>query len=76
MSITNADGIVTPDEGTVNDPVVYLAAMADSISGGIGERRQARERSCYGSRHLHGGERSSGGRLRVGRITAITLAAN
>lgn len=45
MSITNADGIVTPDEGTVNDPVVYLSAMADSISEGIGERLTQQEQA-------------------------------
>lgn len=43
MAITNADGIVTPDEDNTNDPEVYLAAMADSISEGIGKRIAAQE---------------------------------
>lgn len=49
MSITNKDGIVTPDEGNTADPAIYLAAMADSISEGIGERlaRQERYEGCY-----------------------------
>jgi hypothetical protein len=49
VAITNADGIVTPDEGNTADPSVYLAAMADSISEGIGERlaRQERYEGCY-----------------------------
>lgn len=43
MAITNADGIVTPDEGNTADPAVYLAAMADSISEGIGTRLAKQE---------------------------------
>lgn len=45
MAITNVDGIVTPDEGTTADPTVYLAAMADSISQGIGERVTRQEQA-------------------------------
>lgn len=43
MAITNADGIVTPDEENTLDPEVYLAAMADSISEGIGVRLAKQE---------------------------------
>lgn len=43
MAITNADGIVTPDEENVLDPEVYLAAMAASISQGIGARLAEQE---------------------------------
>lgn len=43
MAITNADGIVTPDEDNTLDPEVYLAAMADSISQGLGERMKLQE---------------------------------
>jgi hypothetical protein len=49
MSNVNADGIVTPDEGNTLDPEVWSAAMADSISEGIGERlaRQERYEGAY-----------------------------
>lgn len=43
MAITNKDGIVTPDEGNTADPSVYLGAMADSISEGLGERMALQE---------------------------------
>lgn len=43
MSNVNADGIVTPDEGTTIDPAVWSAAMADSISGGLGHRMANQE---------------------------------
>jgi hypothetical protein len=44
MPNTNADGIVTPDEEDLDQPDVYLAAMADSISNGIGTRLAAQEK--------------------------------
>jgi hypothetical protein len=43
VAITNEDGIVTPDEKTKMNPIAYLAAMADSISQGIGKRIAAQE---------------------------------
>jgi len=43
VAITNKDGIVTPDEENTLDPEVYLAAMADSISQGLGERMKLQE---------------------------------
>jgi hypothetical protein len=45
MSNVNADGIVTPDEGNTLDPEVWSAAMADSISEGIGTRVTAQEQA-------------------------------
>lgn len=44
MPNVNADGIVTPDEDDLLDPATYLAAMADSISSGIGTRLAAQEK--------------------------------
>lgn len=46
MAITNADGIVTPDSENTADPSVYLAAMADSISEGIGGRLAKQEQTA------------------------------
>lgn len=44
MPNVNADGIVTPDEDDLDDPAAYLAAMADSISNGIGTRLAGQEK--------------------------------
>jgi len=43
MSNVNVDGIATPDEETKVDPVVWSAAMADSISQGLGVRLKKQE---------------------------------
>jgi hypothetical protein len=43
MSNVNADGIATPDEDNTLDPEVWSAAMADSISEGIGLRLKKQE---------------------------------
>jgi hypothetical protein len=43
MSNVNEDGIVTPDEENNVDPDVWSAAMADSISEGIGVRLKKQE---------------------------------
>jgi hypothetical protein len=43
MSNINEDGIATPDEGNTLDPEVWSAAMADSISQGIGARLKKQE---------------------------------
>lgn len=45
MSNVTASGIVTPDEGNTLDPEVYLAAMAESIEEGIGERLNKQEQA-------------------------------
>jgi hypothetical protein len=45
LAITNEDGIITPDEENTLDPEVYLAAMASSISQGIGVRLTAQEQA-------------------------------
>lgn len=44
MAVTNADGIVTPDEDDLDDVPTSLATMADSISSGIGTRLAAQEK--------------------------------
>jgi hypothetical protein len=43
MSNVNEDGIVTPDEENTLDPEVWSAAMADSISQGLGVRVKKQE---------------------------------
>jgi hypothetical protein len=43
MPNVTASGIVTPDEDDLDEPDVYLAAMADSIESGIGTRLAAQE---------------------------------
>lgn len=44
MPNTTASGIVTPDEDDLDQPDVYLSAMADSIENGIGVRLAAQEK--------------------------------
>lgn len=44
MGNVNVDGIWTPDEGDKLDPDVWSAAMADSISQGLGVRVAKQER--------------------------------
>lgn len=43
MPNTTASGIVTPDEDDLDQPDVYLSAMADSIENGIGARLSRQE---------------------------------
>lgn len=43
MGNTNADGIWTPDEDDTMESEVWSAAMAESISGGLGKRVAAQE---------------------------------
>jgi len=43
MSNVNEDGIATPDEDNAVDPDVWAAAMAESISQGIGVRLKKQE---------------------------------
>lgn len=52
MSIVNEDGIVTPDEENAVELDVILAAMAASISKGIGTRLAAQEKFVAASVHL------------------------
>src|SRR5437867_3140208 len=43
MANVNADGIATPDDANAVDPSIWSAAMADSISNGIGQRLAKQE---------------------------------